>query len=288
LSYGNAPRGARSGGKGSSPKKSARKKKQEYHRHKQKVEQVEAPSSDEAKTKAIAALQKLGTQKLSNEPGGYDLQSWLKSLNVLLDDLQARVGADGLTREYYDKRDEVVKGILAAADTSEVDGTIASLNGEAAETASAIEGERSRIGGRLHEIDGEVDRLSKEMQDAQREQGEEKKGSFFGRLLGGDRRARREGEARLEEIRAKQNGLAAESSRLKSDLARLEDTTEESPSRRLVGIKSKIDEAQKEKERILQLGQERERVTNELIGLISPAPAAAQEGASAPEAAEPV
>ena len=282
MSYGNAPRGSRSGGKGSSPKKSNRKKKQEFHVHRQQLQATEAPSAEDAKAKAIAALEKLGHQRLSIEPGGYDLQSWVRSLNSLLDDLQARLGEASLPPEYFKKRDEVVSGVLTAADLSETDRNIARLRREADEEEAMLEGERKRILERLGAIEAERNRMAAELEDAQGSQGgaagDGQKGSFFGRLLGRDRGQVKEMEEKAAQAKSTLTALAAEDAALRVSLERLNDVGEGSQAQKLSVLKSKIVEAQAEKEQMMQLGEERERFTNELVELIS----RAQPGGQSP------
>lgn len=274
MSYGNIPRSSRSGGKGAAPKKSGKKRKQEFHKHRQQQQrETETLSTEQAKARAIASLEKLGHQKLSTEPGGYDLQSWLKSLNMLLDDLQERMGETGLPPEYYKKREEAERGILLAGDLSEIDRTIASLFAEANEAQAALEGERNRIHARLEEIDLENNRLAKEMENVRSAQegqdGDEKSTSFFGRLLGRDKHQREAAEEKLEESQSMLKTLEDEASVLRADLERLDSAREGSPAQKLAVAKSRIGEAQSRREQTMQLSQEREALTSELIGLIS-------------------
>ena len=77
MSFGSETGRTRSGTKGSSSKekKQKKKKKQEFHSHRRAhFQESERHDPEEVRARTIIALDKLGHQVLSTEPGGYDLR----------------------------------------------------------------------------------------------------------------------------------------------------------------------------------------------------------------------
>ena len=62
---------------------------------------------NQLKTRTIIALDKLGHQKFSSEPGGYSLENWMKGVNLLLDDFEEKMGAARLPSAYAERRREL-------------------------------------------------------------------------------------------------------------------------------------------------------------------------------------
>ena len=80
LSFGSETGRTRSGTKGISGKsnKKTKRKKQEYHIHRRAyAQESERLKPAEVRARTILALDRLGHQVLSTEPGGYDLEDWL-------------------------------------------------------------------------------------------------------------------------------------------------------------------------------------------------------------------
>ena len=188
LSFSSAPRGARSGGK-AAPAKKAKKQKREFRTTKTKAAREEKEVDlGAAKARALEGLAHLGKQRFTAEPGGYDLKHWLKSLNLLLDDLESKVKAEELPAGYPGKRAEVTARFAAGVDTSKLESEVEVIRKEEAEIKSTFDREKERITARLVTLKVEKDGKGKEI-EAQKAALEEimakrKSASFFSKLVG--------------------------------------------------------------------------------------------------------
>lgn len=273
MSYGNTPHGSRSGGKGASPKKSYKKKKQEYHRHREQLQETEAPSIEQLRSRVMSALERLGHQRLSAEPGGYNLQSWVRNLDILLDDFEAKVGSSHLPQKYHEKREMAANGMLKSADSGEIDRRIETLRNEASEATKVLEDRRADIVKKLASIDSESNRLAAEVEEAQDEQKGPTSGggsgSFLQRVFGRKERQSEDTKQKQVETESRLDALRTESTTLKADLERLDTPSGDSLAQRLSQIQAELAEAVTNRERLMQFSEERERLANEFISIIS-------------------
>jgi hypothetical protein len=140
LSFGSETGRTRSGTKGFSNKaKKLKRKKQEYHtRRRARFQEVEQLDPAQARVRATLALDRLGHQVISTEPGGYDLEAWTRNVDVLLDDFQEKVGQDRVGAEFREASREAIRQLVRPS-TREVDSEIEALREEeqAAKTSLA-------------------------------------------------------------------------------------------------------------------------------------------------------
>ena len=139
LSFGSETGRTRSGTKGfSSKEKKQKKKKQEFHSHRRAhFQDSERYDPEEVRARTILALDKLGHQVLSTEPGGYDFRAWMKSLNSLLDDFQEKMGTDRITDEFRARLHEAVLSLVPSS-SQEIEQEVEKLNQEEAATRAAL------------------------------------------------------------------------------------------------------------------------------------------------------
>ncbi len=281
LSFGSQTGRTRSGTKGfSSKEKKLKRKKQEFHsRRRAHDQQTMRPDAEEVRARTILALDRLGHQVISTEPGGYDLEDWVRSLDSLLDDFQEKVGADRITEEFRARRREAVSYLVGQSRSAVIDSEVQRLardeeearrafeeaQGKAAERLASLRGEREE---REKELKAEKQRLA-EMMEAKRSR------NRFSRIL-----------------RAAPSTEQAEASvaRLESELRRIEEEIEGSrkpPStadgrgndelgkelldarQRLEAIQARMVDLQSARQSSLQLAREREIATQSISGVIS-------------------
>jgi hypothetical protein len=215
LSFGSQTGRTRSGTKGFSGKdKKQKKRKQEYHIHKRAHFQEEGGLDPEAlRARTIIALDKLGHQVLSTEPGGYDLANWTRNFNALLDDFQERIGPDKTTGELRARREEAVKYLVAPPDSPEVAAEMEKLTQEEAATRDALDAERKRVAERVVSLTKEHDDCEKELKEARENLAEVKEAAesrgFFSRMLKTGP-SLDQAEAKVKELEAKLSSLGEE------------------------------------------------------------------------------
>jgi hypothetical protein len=281
MSYSSGP-GRSFGGKGLGPKKE-KKKKQEFHRHKIKFSEEEHVDFENLKMRVSTALDKLGHQQFSAEPGGYTFHNWMTSFNLLLDDFEEKAGPTNLPKEYYEKRQKLTSDLLKPPDNKELDEEIQ-------KTESEIESVRLRIAGlneraskraeqRRNEKATRIEHLREEQTESQREledaedeleKGEKKK-SRFGRLFSGT--------TSLEKIREKISSLRARNQKITREIHSLEsksnpedeqiDAEMEGQLSLLEELHQKIADINLRKEEKSQLQEQRVKTTTELSEVIS-------------------
>jgi chromosome segregation ATPase len=181
------------GPKGSSQKKD-HKRKQEFHKHKIKFTEEDHLDFEQLKVRATTALDKLGHQVFSVEPGGYTFHNWMTSFNLLLDDFEEKAGQKNLPKEYYDTRLKLTADLLKPAETADIDWEIRNMETEIDSVMlhmSKLSAQVNERRGEWRERSAKIDRLrgervalDKRLKDATEALGrEKKKQSFFSRLV---------------------------------------------------------------------------------------------------------
>jgi hypothetical protein len=279
LSFSSAPRGARSGGK-AAPAKKAKKQKREFRTTKTKAAREEKEVDlGAAKARALEGLDHLGKQKFTAGPGGYDLKHWLKSLNLLLDDLESKVKAEEMPAGYAEKRAEVNARFAAGVDTSKVESEVEMIRKEEAEIKSTFDREKERITARLVTLKVEKDGKGKEI-EAQKAALEEirakrKSASFFSKLVGRSGPPTEPVELKIKELEKGSASLEDEALNLQSVRASIErdggkpSGLYEQQWIRLDAIGVRLTELEAEMQEKSQLAKEREEATASLAELVS-------------------
>lgn len=257
MSFGSETARTRTSSKGfsSSRQKKAKRKKQEYHSHKKLHLQDESEADmEEVRARTVLALDRLGHQVLSSEPGGYDLHDWRRNFDALLDDFQERVGEGRMTEELLSRRREAEALLAPPASTAEVDSEIERLREEEGSARATVEDAQTRAANRLSSLRAERDKCIKELAEKREALQEVRRASqsrsFFSRVFGtGPSTAKAEAEVTERESR----------------LGRLESEIEHGRKGR--GLESDVDEAklaetdsrlENLRARLLELGQARQ------------------------------
>jgi hypothetical protein len=296
MSFGSDTGRARSGSKGFSNKeKKQKRKKQEYHIHKRAhFQETERPDPEEVRTRTILALDRLGHQVLSSEPGGYDLEDWTRSLNSLLDDFQEKVGGELLGEEFRARRQQALN-LAAPSSARDVDSEIEKLTQEEAAASEALEEAEKQASVRLVSLREQRDACAKELKAEKERLAEVREArqsrQFFSRILRtGPSTA--EAEASVTRLEVKLKGLEdeIERSRKARSAARGGASGQGDPAysearERLEAARNKILELQSSRQSLLQLASEREAATKALSEMISSLKlgGAAQSGSRAQE-----
>ena len=68
-------------------------KNRSFHQRKIRIQETPKLDFDQLKARTITALNKLGQQTFSPEPGGYALENWTRGVKILLDEFEEKAGA---------------------------------------------------------------------------------------------------------------------------------------------------------------------------------------------------
>ena len=270
--------------KGSRDKKSAKKKKQDYHKTKRQAARVEEPDVEKAKARTVSSLEHLGQQKFSAEPGGYNVQGWVKSLTLLLEDFESKVGAKNLPPEYFAKKEEVLATLSKPLDNSELEAKIEGLRKEEVEIKTKLDRESERIAARMIEVRNDNERQSKALEsetaklvqlNAEREQV-----SFFSKLLGRGGPPTKPVEDKIGELKSLLSSLEAE----RTSLGNARDSIDRRPSpaedpyagdwKRLDEVGEQIARLEAETQEKMQRAEARAEAASELTRIIAAIPTA--------------
>jgi hypothetical protein len=282
LNYGSETGRTRSGTKGFSgkEKKKQKRKKQEFHTHRRAhFQESEHLNPEEVTARTIFALDRLGHQVLSTEPGGYDLEDWMRNLNSLLDDFQEKVGADLITDEFRERRHAALLSLAQPSSSPDVDSETEKLIQEEAAAKAVLAELGRKAAAKLASLREERDACGKELKLEKEKLSElrEAKQSrqFFARLMGSGP-STEPAEARVAELEAELSRLEDEIDRnRKARSVLVESTSVEGDSAnleaqlKLEAIQNRLGELQSAKQSSLQLSHEREIATKTISGMIS-------------------
>lgn len=278
MSVSTPSRSSRSGGK-SAPRKKVKRAKSEIKAPRRRVAEPKELDLEEVRKRVLEALEHLGHQKFSTEPGGYDLKSWTKSLKTLLDDFEKKVGKDALSKGYHDKRKEVEKEFSKVPDSSKIDEEIDTVRKEESEIRSKMQEESERISARLSAIGADKVGRSKELEEEKEKlkgvQEERKSASFFSRLMGRGGPPTEPVETRIAELEKGLKMLEEEALNLQTVRKSLEGRSlsggglHDGLWDRVEALAAKLEELDDAKQVRLQLAKEREDAMSALRDLVS-------------------
>ncbi|HYR03946.1 MAG TPA: hypothetical protein VEO75_01045 [Nitrososphaerales archaeon] len=281
LSFGSETGRTRSGtkvGSGNSKKKMKRKK-QEYHiRRRAYIQESEHLNAEDVRARTVLALDRLGHQVLSTEPGGYDLEDWLRGLNSLLDDFQEKIGDHRIPEEFRRVRRQALLSFAQASPLGVADpefekltleeeaarAVLADLHRQAREKLASLREERDSCGREL--------KLEREKLAGMREAKEARK--FFSRLVGGGP-STAQAEAKVAELESKLSRLEEEidgsrKARAASGAgAGQTGSASHEAQERLEGVRDRLLELESAKLERLQLAREREAAAKAISESIS-------------------
>ena len=162
------------GGRGSSysrggSSKKVRRKKQEYHEHRYHSPEAGSPGDQGTlKDRTLRSLDRLGHQAFV--PGsGYGMENWMKSLNFLLEDFEARAAEElTLPESYLARRSEVLTALSKPPEAPELDAEIAGAREAEVKVLKALGNrEASYFGSTRSDLNRRKDGVSAEL-DAER------------------------------------------------------------------------------------------------------------------------
>lgn len=274
MSFGSQTGRTRSGSKSfSSREKKLKRKKQDFHTHKKLHEQAGAPLDlEEVKARTLLTLDRLGHQVLSTEPGGYDLEHWIRSLNSLLDDFQEKLGPERTDSGFLETRQRVM-GSLAIPPTGEIESEMQRLAVEEGEATEAIERAKRKAADHLATLKEKRASRESELQERRERLAEMKKArqsrGLFSRVL---RSAPSTAQAEAEVA-----GLESELQALDGELERSRrartagegDPALSEAQKRLEAAAARLAQLQSARQASLQLAAEREAATKAIAGAIS-------------------
>jgi hypothetical protein len=296
LSFGN------SSGRGSFERKNVKRRKQEFHTRKIKLNPLENEKQDldSLKNKVIVSLTHLGEQKFTTEPGGYSFENWMKSFNLLLDDFEQKAGSKNLPKSYFEKRRDLSASLFkTGTDLQDIEDQISKRQDEAQgiRRSLAMSAAKSKSESERKERDERIRELEEQSKETQRELDELKKRmatrqndarasrGLFKRLVSGlskppDTTPLETLESRAEELRLKIQSNHRKISELKErneknqiDFADEGDSrTTKSPEEmesRLSEIESEIEKIESDRLERQQLADKRKEVTTTLSDEIS-------------------
>jgi len=252
-------------------------KNQSFHQRKIRIQETPKLDFDQLKARTINALNKLGQQKFSTEPGGYSLDNWYRGVNVLLDEFEEKAGATKLSPEYLASRHELNELLSKPIPTSSIDENISQLNTSISDIESKIEAERAEIVSGISELKAAHARCSDELERERRRvagaAAVQNNNSLVSRLLGRNKAQTKEPESRISEL---ESNLAVLSNEVIEQQKQLNMINIRSPGSRfaeewnqLESMQTRLKQQEKERSDKIQLVKERAEATTSIADAIS-------------------
>ena len=255
-------------------------KNQSFHQRKIRIQETPKLDFDQLKAKTINALNKLGQQKFSTEPGGYALENWIRGVNVLLDEFEEKVGEERLSPEYLARRHELNDRFSKPVSTASIDEGMSTLRRDISDIESRVESERALILSKISELKAEQTRYTGELEREQRRvaSATASKGtdSIFNRLLGRNKSQTENPESRIRELEARLASLPNEVLEQKQQLKMIDRRSPESSFaeewKQVESMQTRLTELEEERLDRVQLVKERAEVTSSIADAISRIP----------------
>jgi chromosome segregation ATPase len=256
-------------------------KNQSFHPRKIRIQETPELDYDQLISRTMIALNRLGQQRFSNEPGGYSLDNWTKGVNILLDDFEEKLGEGKLTTEYLTKRSELKELLSKPVLYASIDRDISETRQKMIDPDRRIEAEKSRIASRIAELKDNQTKWSAELAQKRAEvpdlDAENHSGSFFRRLLAGNPKSQQKDSAvKVEELESRLSTLTTELLELQKLLKLIERRSLESPFaedwKELETLRTRLEALENERLMSIQLVKEREGITSSIAAAISKIP----------------
>jgi hypothetical protein len=252
-------------------------KNQAFHQRKIRIQEIPKLDFDQLKARTINALNKLGQQKFSTEPGGYALDNWIKGLNVLLDEFEEKAGAGKLSPEYLASRHELNDRLSKPVPVSSVDENLSQIRANISEIESKIEAERVLMVSRISELKSAKARCSGELERERRRVADsapvESPDSLFNRLLGRNKILPKDPESRVQELESKlatlSNEVLEQQKQLNMIVLRSPESRFAEEWNRLESMQARLEELERERSDRIQLVKERAEATGSIAEAIS-------------------
>lgn len=281
MSFGSQTGRTRSGAKGfSSKEKKQKRKKQEFHTHRLGHLQESGSLDLEAvRKRTVLALDRLGHQVLSSEPGGYNLDHWKRNFDSLLDEFVEKIGEERTTEEFRAKRKEAEAYLALPSGSSEFDSEIEKLLKMEEEAKASLEEVKRKAAARLLSLKNEREACIRDLK-AKKDKVEELKTAdqsrgFFTRRLLKTGVATSKAEAEVKEMESKIGTLDEEIERSRKTRATAAGASGDGDSEyaeaesKLNDARAKLVDVESAKQVALQLAQEREKATQAVAEAIS-------------------
>lgn len=246
--------------------------------HQRKIRMPETPKLDfdQLKSRTIIALNKLGQQKLSAEPGGYALENWARGVNILLDEFEEKMGEERLSSDYVTKRRELNDRLSKPISTSSIDKSIYDLSQSAADVQGRIDAGRARLASRLVELKREQDDCSTKLVQEQKRvsslAADQSSDSFLKRLFVGSSKT----PARDSKVKEPKSRLGVLSDEILGQQTLLNSIDRRSPEsafaedwNALDSLQTRLEALECERLERVQLVKEREEITASIADTIS-------------------
>jgi len=256
-------------------------KHQSFHQRKIRIPETPKLDYDQLKSRTIIALNRLGQQKFSTEPGGYSLENWIRGVNILLDEFEEKMGAGKLSPDYLGKRRELKDLFSRPISTSSIDRGISDLIRSTADVEGRITEGRARLVSRVAELKSEQGRCSAELV---REQEmipglatDQSSGSFLKRLFNGNSKTPvKDSGTKVKELESRLDVLSNEILGQQKLLKLVDQHSPESPFaeewKALGSLQTRLEALESERLGMVQLVKEREEITSSIADTISRIP----------------
>ncbi|MDG6970770.1 MAG: hypothetical protein JRN54_06655 [Nitrososphaerota archaeon] len=255
-------------------------KNQSYHRHRTRIQGSPELDFRQLRDRTVNALNNLGRQKFSDEPGGYSLESWARGVGVLLDEFEEKAGKENLSHEYHAGRQELNRLVSEPVPLASLDEGISELRATVSAMESMMAAESGRVAAKITELKAERARRSSEL-DAEKAHAAsaanaQKTDSLFSRLLGRKRHPNDDRDSKVRELEARQSDLSAELLAQQRLLKEIDYRPPGSPFAKareeLEAAQTRLEELENERMERANLVNERARVTASLAEAISAIP----------------
>jgi hypothetical protein len=256
-------------------------KNQSFHQRKIRVQETPNLDYDQLKSRTIIALNRLGQQRLSNEAGGYSLESWARGVNILLDDFEEKMGAERLSPNYVERRRELNDLLSKEVSTSSIDESIFDLKRDAANAEDRIAEGRARLVSRVAELESEQDSCSAELvRERERiasKAADQGSGSLLKRIFkGNSKTSARDSRTTVKELESKLEVLSNDILGQQKLLKLVDRNSPDSPlaeqRKGLESLQARLDALENERLEKVQLVKEREEITSSIANAISGTP----------------
>lgn len=250
--------------------------------HKVRYSEPTKLDAEQFKSRTITALERLGHQRFTSEPGGYSLENWMKGVSLLLDDFEKAIGTEKLPPEYVERRRELTSWLSRPVDVSAIGNSISAVELERDVVTQKIDGAKTQFSSKIVELQDELARRSVELEEAKKrlrpsEGTGRRSESLFNRLFG--RRSGPSFEDTAEDIKKLEVEIRLLTDELleqRKALRSIDRHPSESPCaeewKMLQSLQARLEGLEAEKSEKLQLAKEREELTASIADTIAKIP----------------
>jgi hypothetical protein len=266
-------------GASSSYQRKERRKKQEFHKHKIKLDEEGTLDFPALKQRVIIGLDKLGQQQFSIA-SGYGLENWINSFNMLLDDFEEKAGSKNLPEEYFQKRIDLSSILSKPVDLSDLDAEVAKLKDEETKEYARLtlqeskqhvsEKDRKILNKEHSEVLKQLERQKNALTTLRRKQTQ--KAGLFKRVFSRSNISEKD----INFVKNKIEDLEKKLREVNESLAELAvgklasvSTVQTVAQERIADISARLGELEALRNERMQFRPERERVTKMMAGVIS-------------------